>query len=103
MEAADESSSAAESSAEESQDGEGSADERITEELSFILAESGDLVVEKYQELPVNTSKASTLKSDLATITATRKIETATECSVSALTVRRPSFGHLSRRFHLCL
>ena len=76
VEAADESSSAAESSAEESQDGEDSADERITEELSFILAESGDLVVEKYQELPVNTSKASTLKSDLATITATKKIET---------------------------
>lgn len=76
VEAADESSSTAESSAEESQDGEETADERITEELSFILAESGDLVVEKYQELPVNTSKASTLKSDLATITATKKIET---------------------------
>lgn len=81
VEAADESSSAAESSAEESQDGEDSADERITEELSFILAESGDLVVEKYQELPVNTSKASTLKSDLATITATRKIETANDAA----------------------
>lgn len=76
VEAADESSSAAESSAEESQDGEDPAVERITEELSFILAESGDLVVEKYQELPVNTSKASTLKSDLATITAIKKIET---------------------------
>lgn len=76
VEAAEESSSTAESSAEESQDGEETADERITEELSFILAESGDLVVEKYQELPVNTSKASTLKSDLATITATKKIET---------------------------
>ena len=76
VEAADESSSTAESSAEESQDGEETADERITEELSFILAESGDLVVEKYQELPVNTSKASTLKSDLATIAATKKIET---------------------------
>lgn len=81
VEAADESSSAAESSAEESQDGEDSADERITEELSFILAESGDLVVEKYQELPVNTSKAGTLKSDLATITATRKIETANDAA----------------------
>ena len=81
VEAADESSSTAESSAEESQDGEETADERITEELSFILAESGDLVVEKYQELPVNTSKASTLKSDLATITATRKIETANDAA----------------------
>lgn len=76
VEAADDSSSTAESSAEESQDGEDPAVERITEELSFILAESGDLVVEKYQELPVNTSKASTLKSDLATITAIKKIET---------------------------
>ena len=74
---ADDTSSAAESSGEESQSGEDAPAERIAEELTFILAEGGDLVVEKYKDLPVNTSKASALKSNLATITATKKIEIA--------------------------